>query len=166
MFVCSFKLTSVKIIAAFLACIVGAIVVISLLPDAGYALNVNKTLVGNEQMLTDLDKAEDCVRMLAGLGIEVEEKPVQSGNVTVPETFDAAFEKYNDLQKSQGFDLEKYHGKKVKRYTFKVKSTYGKVPLRDCFATVIVYKKKAVGADICCPETGEYGAIITSKSAS
>ncbi len=165
MFVCSFKLTSVKIVAAFLACIVGAVVVISLLPDAGYALNVNKTLVGSEETLSHLDTSEDCVRMLAGLGIEVEEKPVQSGNVTIPETFDAAFEKYNDLQKSQGFDLGKYRGKKAKRYTFKVKSTYGKAPLRDCYATVIVYKKKAIGADMCCPETGEYGAIITSQNA-
>ena len=53
MFICSFKLSALKIIAAFMVCIAGAVAVISLLPDAGYAMNVNKTLVGNEISLSD-----------------------------------------------------------------------------------------------------------------
>lgn len=160
MFVCSFKLSGLKIIAAFMICVAGAVAVISLLPDAGHAMNVNKTLAGNEASLSDINGNGDCVRMLAAFGIDVSDKPLQSGNVTVPETFDAAFEKYNDLQKSQGFDLDKYRGKKVKRYTYKVEKLGGEVPVQDCYVTVLVYRKKAVGVDMCCPETGSYGAVI------
>ena len=160
MFVCSFKLSALKIIAAFMVCIAGGVAVISLLPDAGYTMNVNKTLVGNEVSLSDISTNADCVKMLSSFGIEVFDKPLQSGNVTVPETFDAAFEKYNDLQKSQGFDLDKYRGKKIKRYTYKAQKLGGKVPERDCYVTVLVYRKKVIGADMCCPDSGYYGAVI------
>ena len=160
MFICSFKLSALKIIAAFMVCIAGAVAVISLLPDAGYAMNVNKTLVGNEISLSDINGNGDCVKMLSSFGVNVSDKPLQSGNVTVPETFDASFEKYNDLQKSQGFDLDKYRGKKVKRYTYKVEKLGSKVPEKDCYVTVLVYRKKVIGADMCCPGTGTYGAVI------
>ena len=143
-----------------MVCIAGAVAVISLLPDAGYAMNVNKTLVGNEISLSDINGNGDCVKMLTSFGVYVSDKPLQSGNVTVPETFDASFDKYNDLQKSQGFDLDKYRGKKVKRYTYKVEKLGSKVPEQDCYVTVLVYRKKVIGADMCCPETGSYGVVI------
>ena len=39
----------------------------------------------------------------------------------IPEEFDDVFLMYNDLQQSQGFDLENYKGKSVKRYSYLAK---------------------------------------------
>ena len=55
--------------------------------------------------------------------------------------------KYNDLQKSQGFDLEEYAGKTVERYTFRL-NNYPEVK-SEVFANVLVFNGKIIGGDIC-----------------
>lgn len=59
------------------------------------------------------------VEFLNEKGYIVEPDP-QRENITVPAEFNDAFTDYNELQKSQGFDLMPYAGKEVTRYTYKV----------------------------------------------
>ena len=54
---------------------------------------------------------------------------------------------YNEIQKSQGLNLEKYKGKDVIRFTFKVKNYTNSEG--DVYANVLVYKKKVIGGDLC-----------------
>ena len=162
MFVCSFKASTVKIICAAFLCIAASVFVIALMPDAGSAMNVNKIVSSGDISLKGIDSEEKRVSLLSELGIEADKDSVRSGEVSVPKKFDAVLEKYNELQKSQGFDLKKYRGKNVERYTYSVLSFADgtKVGANPTYVTLIIYKNKVIGADICCPETGEYSAVI------
>lgn len=59
------------------------------------------------------------VEFLNTRGYIVEPEP-ESKNITVPAEFNAAYTEYNELQKSQGFDLLPYAGKEVTMYTYKI----------------------------------------------
>ena len=62
------------------------------------------------------------VAFLTSFGWEVASSPTQSGQVKIPETASEVFQRYNALQKSQGYDLSQYAGKTVMRYVYKVKN--------------------------------------------
>ena len=64
--------------------------------------------------------------------------------------FDAVTQKYNDLQKSQGFNLEKYKNKTVKRYTYTVSGLPDNMSLPEdgVLLTLLVYKDKIIGGDL------------------
>ena len=58
---------------------------------------------------------EGRVKFLKDLGWEVAASPKESGQVRIPESGDAVFDRYNPLQKSQGSDLSPYAGTTVMR---------------------------------------------------
>ena len=71
------------------------------------------------------------------------------GNKTddyVPGESSEMFGQYNALQKSQGYDLEKYSGKTVMRYVYRV-NNYPNAT-EPVYASVLVYKNKIIGGDI------------------
>lgn len=58
---------------------------------------------------------------LAELGWEVDAEPVETLHLQLPEEFqDTEYDAYNTLQLTQGFDLRKYAGLSVVRYTYAV----------------------------------------------
>ena len=86
------------------------------------------------------------VKFLTDLGWEVTPSPTESGEIRIPKAGDQVFDRYNELQKSQGYDLNKYAGKKVMRYVYQITNfPDAKEPV---YATVLVYKDKIIGGDI------------------
>ena len=86
------------------------------------------------------------VKFLTDLGWEVTPSPAESGEIRIPKAGDQVFDRYNELQKSQGYDLNKYAGKKVMRYVYQINNfPDAKEPV---YATVLVYKDKIIGGDI------------------
>lgn len=59
--------------------------------------------------------------------------------------FDEVFTQYNDLQKTAGMDLEPYHGKRVKCWTYTVLNYPGE---EGVLAHLYIYKDKIVGGDV------------------
>ena len=86
------------------------------------------------------------VAFLKSFGWEVTTSPVESGQVRIPAEASEMFERYNALQKSQGFDLNKLSGKTVTRYVYKVNNYPNATD--PVYATVLVHKNKIVGGDI------------------
>lgn len=86
------------------------------------------------------------VAFLQEFGWEVNASPVQSGEVRIPETPTQAYERYNALQKSQGYDLTKYAGQTVMRYVYKVTNYPGATD--PVYATLLVHKDAVIGGDI------------------
>ena len=84
---------------------------------------------------------------LASYGWEVEEEAEAIEEIVIPEEFSEVFQKYNEIQKEQGFDLEKQKGQRVKRYTYVV-TNYPEEP-DYVRANLFIYKNKVVGGDIC-----------------
>ena len=86
------------------------------------------------------------VKFLTDLGWEVTASPAEASEVKIPRGGDEVFDRYNELQKSQGYDLSKYAGKKVMRYVYQITNfPDAKEPV---YATVLVYKDKIIGGDI------------------
>lgn len=90
------------------------------------------------------------ITFLNAFGWEVEENPVSIEEVVIPEDFDETYEKYNELQKSQGLNLEKYQGKTVRRYTYKVTNYQGEES--PVLANLLIYKNRVIGGDLCSSE--------------
>ena len=63
---------------------------------------------------------EERLEYLAGYGWQVNETPLATQELVIPAEFDDSYTEYLALQAQQGFDLEKYAGKRVKRYTYEI----------------------------------------------
>ncbi len=86
------------------------------------------------------------VAFLKGFGWEVNASPTESGQVRIPENGNEVFQRYNALQKSQGYDLTQYAGKTVMRYVYKITNYPGATD--PVYATVLVYKDQVIGGDV------------------
>jgi len=95
------------------------------------------------------------VQFLKNFGWEVAKSPAESGQVRVPEESSEVFERYNALQKSQGYDLSQYAGKTVMRYVYKIQNFPGATD--PVYATLLVYKDQVIGGDV--TDTGAKGVI-------
>ena len=86
------------------------------------------------------------VKFLTDFGWDVTTSPVESGRVRIPEHTSEVFDRYNTLQKGQGYDLSKYAGKTVMRYVYKVGNYPGAT--EPVYATLLVYKNQIIGGDV------------------
>ena len=86
------------------------------------------------------------VSFLSNLGWDVAASPTESGQVRIPENITEVFDRYNKLQKQQGYDLTAYAGKNVMRYVYKVENFPGSG--EPVYATLLVYKNQIIGGDI------------------
>lgn len=86
------------------------------------------------------------VQFLKDFGWEVTTSPLEAGQVKIPDAGSQAFDRYNNLQKSQGYDLSQYAGKKVMRYVYQVNNYPGAT--EPVYATVLVYKNEVIGGDV------------------
>ncbi|MBQ8621846.1 MAG: DUF4830 domain-containing protein [Oscillospiraceae bacterium] len=89
---------------------------------------------------------DDRVKFLTGFGWSVTSSPVESSQVKIPETSTDVFDRYNTLQKSQGYDLSQYAGKTVMRYVYKVTNYPGAT--EPVYATLLIYKNQVIGGDV------------------
>lgn len=88
--------------------------------------------------------------LISQLGWEVSEEPEEQKTAVIPSEFDDVYTAYNELQKEQGFDLEKYTGKSIEIYTYPVYNYEGH---EDCVVlTLIAYEGELIGGDVCCTE--------------
>ena len=99
------------------------------------------------------------VGFLKDFGWDVSTSPLESGQVRIPTETTEVFDRYNQLQQAQGYDLNKYAGKKVMRYVYKVTNYPGATD--PVFATVLVYKNQIIGGDI--TNTASGGKIQSFK---
>lgn len=86
------------------------------------------------------------VEFLKKFGWDVSSSPVESSQVRIPEEKGEVFDRYNQLQKSQNYDLTQYAGKNVMRYVYKVNNFPDAT--EPVYATVLVYKNQVIGGDI------------------
>lgn len=91
---------------------------------------------------------------LANQGWEVDPEPTGQMEVVVPSRFDQLYESYNDIQKAQGFDISRYKGETVTKYTFLVKN-YPQEP-DGVAANLLVYQGRLIAADLCSLELGGF----------
>ena len=98
--------------------------------------------------------AEDGAAWLREQGWEVDPEPTGLMAVLVPARFDQLYERYKDIQKAQGFDISRYKGERVMKYTYLVKN-YPQEP-EGVAANLLVYQGKLIGADLCSLRLGGF----------
>jgi len=86
------------------------------------------------------------VKFLTDFGWDVTTSPKESGQVKIPKETTEIFDRYNALQKCQGYDLSKYAGKTVMRYVYQVNNYPGAT--QPVYATVLVHKNEIIGGDV------------------
>ena len=99
------------------------------------------------------------VAFLKSFGWDVTTSPVESGQVRIPESGNDVFNRYNALQKSQGYDLSAYAGKTVMRYVYQI-NNYPNATA-PVYATLLIYKNQIIGGDV--TDTSAKGSIRSFK---
>ena len=99
------------------------------------------------------------VKFLTDFGWDVVVSPVESGQIKIPSGSSEVFDRYNALQKSQGFDLSKFSGKVVMRYVYQIKNYPGATD--PVYATLLIYKDQVIGGDV--TDTSARGVVRPLK---
>lgn len=155
MFIYALRATSLKLFGIVL---LAAILLVSLAVMIPVYGNEPLAAAAEEQEIryTKIKTNDDRLNFLKQFGWEVQETPEEE-EVRMPSEFDRVFASYNEIQKRQGLDLSKYAGRKVMRYTYKI--TNWQDSGKEVYATVIVYKNRVIGGDLCSP--GRDGFVLT-----
>lgn len=99
---------------------------------------------------TGIRTNQDRVEFLNAYGWEIREEPIATQELLIPAEMDESYTDYLSLQTKQGFDLSKYAGKRVKRYTYEVTNhPSGESGVQ---ANLLLYKHTVVGGEVLSPE--------------
>lgn len=145
MLVMTAKVDKKKIIMILAAVLVAVVGLVMLLGGGDSSPTVSTGVANNDAR----------VAFLKEFGWDVTTSPVESGQVRIPSESNEVFDRYNELQKSQGYDLSKFAGKTVMRYVYKINNYPGaKEPV---YATLLIYKNQVIGGDV--TDTSAKGTI-------
>ena len=125
-----------KKIVILLGSVAAVILAVILLFGGDTAQTTSAPVSGNEAR----------VKFLTDFGWEIAASPAESGQVRIPSETTEVFDRYNQLQKSQGYDLTTYGGKTVTRYVYQV--TNYPDATEPVYATLLVHKDRIIGGDI------------------
>lgn len=127
-----------KKIAIIFAAVVVAIAALVILLGGGRKSSPTAT--------TNVSNNDARVEFLKNFGWDVTTSPAESSQVRIPEKSSEVFDRYNEMQKQQGYDLTQYAGKTVMRYVYKVNNYPGAI--EPVYATLLVHKNQVIGGDI------------------
>lgn len=100
----------------------------------------------------ELKTESDRQSFIKEMGWQVSEEYEECKVVVIPEEFNDVYEKYNELQKEQGFDLSKYKGKTVEIYSYPVYNYEGYED-KDCIkCNILICDGILIGGDVCSVE--------------
>ena len=133
----------IGIAVAVIAAVVIALV--ALLGGGGDTQTAAPALTGNDGRIA----------FLKDFGWVVSTSPTESSQVRIPTDSSEVFQRYNALQKSQGYDLSQFAGKTVMRYVYKIENYPGATD--PVYATLLVHKDQIIGGDV--TNTGVKGVV-------
>ncbi|MBQ8783803.1 MAG: DUF4830 domain-containing protein [Clostridia bacterium] len=111
--------------------------------------NQESPVVNDGAISLKASNEEERLAFLSQFGWEVEEDPVKIEEVIIPTEFNEVYEKYNQLQLSQNFDLTKYAGETAKKWTYTIKNYPGYGADSDFIqANILVCEGAVIGGDV------------------
>lgn len=149
MFIYSLRASTVRFVGVVCVALTVLITLIAFVPTytSGFS---TATTANAEEVSYSYEKVkttDDAINFLSQFGWQVDAEPIEIKTVTIPAEFDKVFAAYNELQKAQGLNLNKYKNKNVTRYTFSVTNYPGYDG--TVYANVLVYRNRVVGGDLC-----------------
>lgn len=123
--------------------IAAGIIVIAITFFSNHAA-LSRPAANDVSLETDVQREE----YLTSLGWEFN-TPCEEKEVQIPQEFNDTYTDYNEIQKTQGFDLEKYKGQTVTVYTYNI-TNYAGYENRNCvYANLLVCGGVLIGGDVC-----------------
>ena len=147
MFICAVKMATLRFVG-IIALSVGVLVGMTVFYTAEEPV-LSGSDVRYDGIYTETDRRD----FLASVGYRAAGDAKSTVEYTLPATLDAVLLGYNELQKEQGFDLAKYTGKTLTRYTYELEGEEGK---EKQYATLLVFRDRVVGAEL----SGEKGDSV------
>ena len=145
MYIFTLTLTKAKISAITAVLLFGVMVCIYIIP----VFFSFKTASTNEKsLIKNTEKGRQ--DFINSLGWHVEKKPYLTEEITIPAEFDKMYSDYNEIQKTQGLDLEKYKGNKVEKYTYTVTNYPDKALI--VYINIFIYNGRVIAGDINSPD--------------
>jgi hypothetical protein len=139
MFVASIKFSTIKAAAILLA--LGAIIAAALWTRGQVAVQAD-VFPKYAGIATNAKR----VQFLEGYGWKVVPDPVEVVEVTIPQSFNVVYNNYNALQKAQGFNLEGYKGRRVKRWTYRITNFPGVTD--EVRGNLLIFNNVVIGGDV------------------
>jgi len=128
------------------ACFDGTVQPITMLYSAGCrAAAAPADIPSSKGIRTNADR----VAYLNGCGWQVTEEPLAVEEIRIPEEMDESYRRYLALQAAQGFDLERYAGRRIRRYTYEV--TNYPTGESGVQANLMLYRTTVVGGEVLSP---------------
>lgn len=150
MFIFTARVTKEKLVIALLA--LAAVIVALVLLFGGSSETTTETIAP-----ANVSTNDGRLEFISSYGWEVNTTPLETTEVKVPEDNSEVFDRYNELQKSQGYDLSKFAGKKLKKVTYEVLNhPSGETGVK---LTLFINKKEVVGGDV---SSGRQGGFMHS----
>lgn len=141
MFIITARLPKKRVLAggaaALCCCILAVLALVSGLGRGAVAVSAE---------VKNIKSNDDRLAYLNGLGWQVSPQPIATEELLIPEQFDDSYQGYLQLQADQGFDLNQYRGKRVKRYTYQL--TNYPTQAEPVQIALLVYKNRVVGGQI------------------
>ena len=96
-----------------------------------------------------LKTEKDRQAFISEMGWKADEEYTECKVVLIPEKWNDVYKKYNELQKEQGFDLEKYKGKTCEIYSYRVHNYPGFEDSEDVYISLYICDNVLIGGDVC-----------------
>lgn len=101
--------------------------------------------------------SEERIAFFSQFGWEISEEPCEVKEVVIPTEFDDVYENYNEIQKSQNLDLEKYKGARVKMWSYEILNYPGYENSDGVIrGNILVFDGVVIAADISSTELGGF----------
>ncbi len=101
------------------------------------------------QINTVVDGTAGILEFISDYGWEVMPEPDDVREVVIPAEFDEVYNNYNEIQLAQGYDLEKYAGERVKKWSFTVTNYPGHEEQDYIKINILVFDAHVIGGDVC-----------------
>lgn len=103
-----------------------------------------RAVTASAASVSKIESTQDIQTWFTGYGLEVDPASITADKVKIPRKWDDSFSAFNTVVTQSGLDLTRYKGKTVEKWV-------AVVPAQSsgdttCYAVLLVYKKKAVGA--------------------
>ena len=128
------------------------------------ALAAGKLLGGAQaaQSLPAGETNEQRLAFLLGDGWEADTEAVEVREITIPDVFDDVYLKYNEVQKAQGMDLERYRGKTCRQWIYNVTNYPAQGTVH---ASLLVLDGKIIGGDLSSTELDGFLCAFNGEGA-
>lgn len=115
--------------------------------SASETFSDNGTAINNT-----VDGSDKLMSFISQFGWQVVAEPDDVREVMIPVEFDDVYKNYNEIQTQQGYNLEKYAGERVKRWSFTI-TNYPGYEEKDCIKiNILVSDNEVIGGDVCSVE--------------